>query len=76
LKAPPREQPVLQPEEPPPAMRREQPLQAAWEQPQAQLRAHFALEQPKPQQEQLVSQRGQPAAQLALPQEQPVSQPH
>jgi hypothetical protein len=47
LPAPLREQPVSQPEEPPPAMRREQPLQAALEQQQAQLLAHLLLEQPR-----------------------------
>jgi hypothetical protein len=46
------EQPVLLSEEPPPAMRLEPPLWAAWEQPQAQLRAHLLQEQPEPQQEQ------------------------
>ena len=59
-------------------MRLEPPLPAAWEQPQEQLLlAHLLPEQPEPQRrEQQVSQRGQLAARLALPQEQQVSQPH
>ena len=64
-----REQLALQPEEPPRAMRLELPSRAAWEQSQGQLWVHSALERREPQREQL-------AAQLALPQEQPVSQPH
>jgi hypothetical protein len=71
-----REQLALQPEEPPRAMRLELTSRAAWEQSQGQLWVHFALERREPQREQRVSQRGQLAAQLALPQEQPVSQPH
>jgi hypothetical protein len=51
-----REQPVLQPEEPPPAMRLELPSRAAWEQSQGQLRSHFALEQPEPPREPQVLQ--------------------
>jgi hypothetical protein len=68
----------LQPEEPPLAMRLEPRLPAAWEQPQAQLLlAHLLPELLEPQRrEQQVSQRGQLAAQLALPQEQQVSQPN
>jgi hypothetical protein len=71
-----REQLALQPEEPPPAMQLEPLLRAAWEQPQGQPRAHFALEQPEQPREQRVSQQGQLAARLVLPQEQPASQPH
>jgi hypothetical protein len=56
LQALPREQPVLQQEEPPRAMRLELPLRAAWEQPQAQPRVHFALERPEPPREPQVLQ--------------------
>lgn len=70
-----REQPVLQPEEPQLAMRLGPPLRAAWEQQQGQPRVHLALEQLEPPREPRVSQQGQPAARLAPPQEQRVSQP-
>jgi hypothetical protein len=73
-----REQPVLQPEEPPPVMRPEPPLRAAWEQPQVQLRAYLLPGQPEPPREPQVLQpvEQRPAARLALPQEQPASQLH
>lgn len=73
-----RERPVLQPEQPQQAMRLEPPLQAAWEQPQEQLQAHFVLEQPEPLREPQVLQPVEPlpTARLALPQEQQASQPH
>jgi hypothetical protein len=71
-----REQPVLQPEEPQLAMRLGPPLPAAWGQPREQRRVHLALEQSEPPREQPVSQQGQLAARLALPQEQQASQPH
>jgi hypothetical protein len=78
LQAPLREQPVSQQEEPPPATRPEPPLRGAWEQSQVQRQAHFALEQREPPREPQVLQpmERQPAARLAQPQEQQVSQPH